>query len=356
MSKQRPTSNRVLAYRKSRSWSQAELAERAGISRAAVSAIEIGRLVPSVTAAMTLARTFECTVEELFLCGQASGGRAEPAWAWPADRSVCRYWRAQVRGCLLHYPVETTATGEVAHDGVFERGSFIPSGDTDPERTLVMACCDPAAGILAAEYARAGGFRLLILQRSSRQALALLGQGLIHVAGVHFATGEEPDANVRTVRESLGPNFHLLRVARWQEGLAVTPAAHVATVRGALRTPLRWVGRERGTAARECQDALLSGRPAPRRLAQDHRAVAVAVRSGWADIGVCHRLVSEEAGLKFFSIREEYFDLCHHESVERDPRIQVLLRAIRSVSYRRVLGELPGYDSAGAGAVQAVTR
>jgi len=38
----------VLARRLAREWSQAELAERAGISRAAVSAIEGERLSPSV--------------------------------------------------------------------------------------------------------------------------------------------------------------------------------------------------------------------------------------------------------------------------------------------------------------------
>ena len=157
MADTRQTSNRVQTYRKSRGWTQAELAERAGISRAAVSAIENNRLVPSVTTAVALARTFDCTVEDLFPVGMTDSGRAEPEWAWPPDRTSGRYWHAQVQGRHLHYPVEATVAGEVAHDGMFERRSFIPSSETDSERTLVMACCDPAAGILAAEYARDSG-------------------------------------------------------------------------------------------------------------------------------------------------------------------------------------------------------
>ena len=61
-----PLQNRVKALRLGRGWSQAELAQRAGISRAAVSAIEIERLVPSVAAALALAEAFGCRVDALF--------------------------------------------------------------------------------------------------------------------------------------------------------------------------------------------------------------------------------------------------------------------------------------------------
>jgi molybdate-binding protein/DNA-binding XRE family transcriptional regulator len=352
MAAQQQVSNRVKAYRQSRGWTQAQLAERGGISRAAVSAIEINRLLPSVAAALSLAKAFGCTVEDLF--GLGTHQQPEPQWAWPPTQTPCRYWRATVQGRLFHYPVEAVPTGFIAHDGVFQDGSFVPSADANPETTLVLASCDPAVNLLAAEYARSTGFRLLAIARPSRQALALLGQRLIHVAGVHFATREEPDGNIRAVQETLGAGYGLLRVARWQEGLSVDPAVGVSTVDGALRAKLRWVGREPGSAARQCLDELLLNRLSPRRLAHDHRGVADAVRCGWADIGVCHRLVCEEAGLRFFSVREESFDLCFPMSVEGDPRIDGLVRVVRSSSYRRLLGELPGYDTAKAGEIHQV--
>src|SRR5262245_3840909 len=173
MSSPRQELNRVRAYRQSRGWSQEELARRAGVSRAAVSAVEVGRLVPSVTAALALAGVLDCTVEDLF--GPRGTAPAGPEWAWPPEGPPGRYWHAQVRRRLLHYPVEATAAGAVAHDGVYQNASFTPSAEAHPAATLVVACCDPAAGILAAEYARATGYRLLALQRSSRQALTLLG-------------------------------------------------------------------------------------------------------------------------------------------------------------------------------------
>ncbi len=67
-------SNRVREQRLARGLSQADLAVQSGLSRPAVSAIEIGRLVPSVAAALALARVFGCSVEELF----GSGSRTNP--------------------------------------------------------------------------------------------------------------------------------------------------------------------------------------------------------------------------------------------------------------------------------------
>src|SRR5438876_1137115 len=111
--------NRVRVHRLERGWSQVDLANRAGISRAAVSAIEISRLVPSVAAALSLAAAFGCTVEDLF--GEGRAGRADAfTWAWTMGKEPCRYWQAAVGGRALTYPVEPTAAGLLEHDGVFQ--------------------------------------------------------------------------------------------------------------------------------------------------------------------------------------------------------------------------------------------
>ncbi len=94
---------------------------------------------------------------------------------------------------------------------------------------------------------------------------------------------------------------------------------------------------------------------APHCLASHHRGVAEAIRSGWAEAGVCLRLVSEEAGLDFFGIREEAYDLCFPTSLAGDHRLQTLQEILRSPGYRKSLGELPGYDSTETGALQQIT-
>lgn len=45
---------------------QAELAERAGVTRKSINAIETGNMVPSTLLALKLARVLGVTVEELF--------------------------------------------------------------------------------------------------------------------------------------------------------------------------------------------------------------------------------------------------------------------------------------------------
>src|SRR6185369_10832485 len=214
-------------------------------SRAGVSAIEIGRLVPSTAAALALAAALECRVEELFSLSAQS--EAAPAWAWtPPVAGPQRYWHATVAGRRMLYPVETTCAGQPAHDGVCDGSHFQDHSQASPNETLVLACCDPAAGLLASEMARQTPFRLIVLSRSSREALQLLAQRLVHVAGVHFAeAGHEQDNEAAIGRELAAP-FDLLRVAQWQEGLAFETQSGVNSVRGALRKSLRWVGREPG--------------------------------------------------------------------------------------------------------------
>ncbi|MDC0281268.1 helix-turn-helix transcriptional regulator, partial [Akkermansiaceae bacterium] len=48
------------------SWSQAVLAEKLGVSRQAVNAVETGKHDPSLTLAFALADTFGKSIEELF--------------------------------------------------------------------------------------------------------------------------------------------------------------------------------------------------------------------------------------------------------------------------------------------------
>ena len=170
-------------------------------------------------------------------------------------------------GRIKLFPAETTATGLIPHDGVYRNGSFHDDVECDPEHTLVMASCDPAAGLLAALLARAADIRLIVLPRASRTALSLIGGGLVHVAGVHLTTAEQPGGNATIVRRELGAGYHLLRAARWEEGIAFASGLRLPSIREAVRTNLRWVGREDGSGARQCLDELLGDRRPPRRLA-----------------------------------------------------------------------------------------
>jgi molybdate-binding protein len=177
---------------------------------------------------------------------------------------------------------------------------------------------------------------------------------LVHVAGIHYTTDRQRNGNEEALRKSARGRHRLLRVARWDEGLVVGNAAGVGSIRSAVRADLRWVGREPGSAARECLDELRPRARPPRRLARDHRGVAEAIRCGWADAGVCHRLAGEEAGLRVFTVRREQYDLCFSADIDGDPRVEALVRVVRSAQYRRLLADLPGFDAVHAGDIHLV--
>ena len=149
--------NDVRLIRTRLGWSQGELARRSGLSRAGISALETSRLVPSTAAALALAAALGCTVEALFRLPGAAAADARATWAWPPDLTgSCRYWRAEISGRLLLYPVEVSPLGLLPHDGIAQNAEFRDHPGIDPARTLVLASCDPAVGLLAAELARRG--------------------------------------------------------------------------------------------------------------------------------------------------------------------------------------------------------
>lgn len=58
--------NRIQELRAQRGWSQAALAERLGVSRQTVNALERGRYDPSLPLAFAIARLFGAAIEEIF--------------------------------------------------------------------------------------------------------------------------------------------------------------------------------------------------------------------------------------------------------------------------------------------------
>lgn len=58
--------NQLRLLRTERGWSQAALAERLGVSRQSVNAIETGKYDPSLPLAFAIARLFEMKIEEIF--------------------------------------------------------------------------------------------------------------------------------------------------------------------------------------------------------------------------------------------------------------------------------------------------
>lgn len=58
--------NSIKVERAKKNWTQAVLAEKIGVSRQAVNAIETGKFIPSTILALKMAAAFETKVESIF--------------------------------------------------------------------------------------------------------------------------------------------------------------------------------------------------------------------------------------------------------------------------------------------------
>jgi putative transcriptional regulator len=58
--------NRVRDLREEKGWTQQQLAEAAGVSRQSINSIENNRYIPSLELALTVARVFKRSTDEIF--------------------------------------------------------------------------------------------------------------------------------------------------------------------------------------------------------------------------------------------------------------------------------------------------
>ncbi len=59
--------NRIRVLRAERGWSQAELAEKVGVSRNSINAVENGKFDPSLPLAFDIVEVFGLKIEDVFL-------------------------------------------------------------------------------------------------------------------------------------------------------------------------------------------------------------------------------------------------------------------------------------------------
>ncbi len=59
--------NRIRVLRAEKDWSQADLAEKVGVSRNSINAVENGKFDPSLPLAFRIADAFELKIEDVFL-------------------------------------------------------------------------------------------------------------------------------------------------------------------------------------------------------------------------------------------------------------------------------------------------
>lgn len=353
--------------------SQSELAQRAGLTRQAVSAIEAGHYVPNTAVALRLAGVLDCPVEELFaLPGDSRRVSAELLGALP-ESSPGRVQLARVGPRLLARPLAGVSGTITTADGILRQHGDPSTSATqidllvDPrviENTAVVAGCDPSLALIGAHLTRRyPSYRLLWVQGGSLSALQALGRGEVHAAGSHLRDPKTGQENVPFARRELsGRSMTVVTLSRWQQGLIVAAGnpKGIREVADLLRPDVRIVNRELGSGGRTMLDDRLvrfGGNPdgieGYRHELASHMAVAEAVAAGQADAGPGIEAAARAFGLDFVPLQVERYDLVIPlEQLESAP-IQALLEVAATRACRDEVEALGGYDSSEVGTIVA---
>jgi putative molybdopterin biosynthesis protein len=200
--------------------------------------------------------------------------------------------------------------------------------------------------------------------------LQALAHGRCDVAGFHvprLAPGTLP-SYARPLKGLLKPGRHkLIASHRRVQGLIVARGnpMKVLGVSDLMRPGLRFVNRQPGSGTRLLTEQLLAAEGiAPERVhgfhgpcEDTHVAVAAAVASGAADVGVGIEAAAVQFGLPFIALAEEdYYLVCLKEALEQ-PAVVRLRELLASPDWRDALEPLDGCAAhEAAGSVLALTR
>ncbi len=352
-----------------------ELAQRVGIARQTIYAIERGSFVPNTAVALQLARALEVSVEDLFDLEPSVEAPTNHVAAEPVDETapglpgqlvqLCKVGQKLVAAPARVSPSWLPRSNAVIAARLSARSLRVDTISPPAEfnRDLVIAGCDPAIAVLSNRLAESEGIGLAAVECSSRRALEWLKAGKIHIAGSHLRDAHTGEYNLPFVRH-LFPRggFRVVTYATWEQGLVVAAGnpRGIHSVSDLARSDVSLINREAGAGSRDLLDRLLhqAGVSSDRvhgyaRIASGHLAAAQTVLAGDADACVATSLAARVLGLDFIPLAVERYDFVTLERFSETPPVRSLFDALSRSRLRRELQVLAGYDTARTGEIRA---
>jgi putative molybdopterin biosynthesis protein len=371
--------NRLREKRQALGLSQKELADLAGITRQAISAVESNHYSPATSVALQLARAMHCRVEDLFsLKSDGEIVEGELLGTMPKGSGPFRAQVTQVGHRVLVRPL--IGVGELASLSAIADGLIIESSPEksrvkvkmlkDREamrRKIVVGGCDPAMFLIGEHLREHDEENLVPCLMGSSLALKALKRGDVHVAGIHLAEETVNGWKLPDLKRRVGDmDCIVVTFAHWEEGFIVRQGnpKRIRAISDIAKPSVRIINRETGSGARRLLDKQLrAGTINPKRLngygdeVFSHLDVASRVNAGLADVGIGVRAAAAICGLDFVPLQHERYDLViprlYYETL---PGLRILLDMIVSKSFRDELEALGGYDTRDTGRVVEVIR
>jgi putative molybdopterin biosynthesis protein len=237
------------------------------------------------------------------------------------------------------------------------RVHILHSGDQFKNKILV-AGCDPGISVLA-RHVQSAGIEMVLAHGNSSQALKLLKEGAVHIAGTHLKDEASGQSNIPEIgRRFPKDSVAVVSFAVWEEGI-VTARSNPKGIRGIAdlaRPDILIVNREQGAGSRALLDSNLKRLRIDSQTirgydstAPGHLPAAWRVQVGEADCCISTGAAARVFGLHFIPLVAERYDLAIRRQHLDLPAIQTLLETLNRSRFRRELESLGGYDTSAAG-------
>jgi putative molybdopterin biosynthesis protein len=220
---------------------------------------------------------------------------------------------------------------------------------------LVTGSHDPVLDYLA-DLMRPEGISLISTHVGSMGGIIALKKDECHAAPTHLLS---PDGTYNTaylLKYLPETAIDLICIAGRQQGVVSKNGLSFADLPGRV-----FINRQQGSGTRMLLDYELkkagtdpSAIPGYEREVTTHIAVALAVKSGEAEAGLCVYSAAKALGLSFVPVAQERYELAIRREHADDSRIRALVNAIRSSEFKAILTRLGGYDTLETGFLRTV--
>ncbi len=245
--------------------------------------------------------------------------------------------------------------------------AFAVAFDDQSQVLTLYASHDDALVALREHAAGAARLHLDIRFTGSVDAIRALNEGRCSMAGFHTRQSPGPGSLAqRTYQPLLQPGRHkIIGFARRTQGLMVARGNPLAlhSLQEVAAAGARFVNRPLGSGTRLLLDELLqiAGLAEASLVGYDavepsHAAVAQAVASGAADVGLGIEAAARARGLDFVALLEEDYHLVCLKSSLEQPATLALRGLLGGDEWATRLAQLPGYTPWNPGQVQAMGK
>lgn len=321
--------SRIRSLREAAGLTQGDLALRAGVSRQLVSAVETGRHLPRVDAALALAGALGADAADLF--GPEGDVVDVRSGSAPPEGSAVRSSRVGDRPVTA--PARVGADGWDVADGVIEGGGVATIEAVRPGP--VVAGCEPALETVE-RLLRQAGTGAVTVASSSAVAVEALTDGRVHAAMVHGPPLGLPDVPAE-------PQVVRIHMASWRVGLALPVDAPIGWVRSVRRGDLPVVQREDGAAVQRTFEDAFAGSGIPGRRVGGHvEAARCAVAMGVPAVTIEPAALAVGAG--FHDLGRHVAELWIDRRWIRERVVDDMLDVLSDPGFRRRLSAIGGYE------------